>query len=29
MTILSTIVFRGLKRGDGNAVSQETELHAG
>jgi hypothetical protein len=29
MTILSTIVFRGLKRGDGEAVSQRTELHAG
>jgi EmrB/QacA subfamily drug resistance transporter len=29
MTILSTIVFRGLKRGDGDAVSQGTELHAG
>jgi EmrB/QacA subfamily drug resistance transporter len=29
MTILSTIVFRGLKKGDGDAVSQRTELHAG
>jgi len=28
MTILSTIVFRGLKRGDGDAVSQRKELHA-
>jgi EmrB/QacA subfamily drug resistance transporter len=29
MTILSTIVFRELKRGDGEAVSQRKELHAG
>jgi EmrB/QacA subfamily drug resistance transporter len=29
MTILSTIVFRELKRGDGDAVSQGAELHAG
>jgi EmrB/QacA subfamily drug resistance transporter len=29
MTLLSTIVFRELKRGDGDAVSQRTELHAG
>jgi MFS family permease len=29
MTILSTIVFRELKRGDGGAVSQGKELHAG
>jgi len=29
MTLLSTIVFRELKRGDGDAVSQQTELHAG
>jgi MFS family permease len=29
MTILSTIVFRELKKGDGDAVSQATELHAG
>jgi EmrB/QacA subfamily drug resistance transporter len=29
MTILSTIVFRELKRGDGEAVSQQKELHAG
>jgi len=29
MTILSTIVFRELKEGDGGAVSQEKELHAG
>jgi MFS family permease len=29
MTILSTIVFRGLKRGDGEAVSQRKELHVG
>ena len=28
MTILSTIVFRGLKKGDGDAVSQRKELHA-
>jgi EmrB/QacA subfamily drug resistance transporter len=28
MTILSTLVFRGLKRGDGDAVSQGTEIHA-
>jgi|HubBroStandDraft_6_1064221.scaffolds.fasta_scaffold22385_2 EmrB/QacA subfamily drug resistance transporter len=29
MTILSTIIFRELRRGDGDAVSQGTELHAG
>jgi EmrB/QacA subfamily drug resistance transporter len=29
MTLLSTIVFRELKRGDGDAVSQRTELHTG
>ena len=29
MTLLSTLVFRGLKRGDGDAVSQGKELHAG
>ncbi|MFZ2086917.1 MAG: DHA2 family efflux MFS transporter permease subunit [Candidatus Sulfotelmatobacter sp.] len=29
MTILSTIVFRELKKGDGDAVSQGTGLHAG
>ena len=29
MTILSTIVFRELKRGDGDAESQRKELHAG
>ncbi len=29
MTILSTIVFRELRRGDGDAVSQAKELHAG
>jgi EmrB/QacA subfamily drug resistance transporter len=29
MTILSTIVFHELKRGDGDAVSQRRELHAG
>ncbi len=29
MTILSTIVFRELKKGDGDAVSQGKELHAG
>jgi EmrB/QacA subfamily drug resistance transporter len=29
MTILSTIVFRELKSGDGDAVSQRTDLHAG
>jgi EmrB/QacA subfamily drug resistance transporter len=29
MTILSTIAFRELKRGDGEAVSQRKELHAG
>jgi EmrB/QacA subfamily drug resistance transporter len=29
MTILSTIVFRELKKGDGDAVSQRKELHAG
>jgi len=29
MTILSTLVFSGLKKGDGDAVSQRKELHAG
>jgi EmrB/QacA subfamily drug resistance transporter len=29
MTIISTIVFRELKRGDGEAVSQRKEVHAG
>jgi hypothetical protein len=29
MTILSTIVFRELKKGDGDSVSQGKELHAG
>jgi EmrB/QacA subfamily drug resistance transporter len=29
MTLLSTIIFRELKRGDGDAVSQRTDLHAG
>jgi EmrB/QacA subfamily drug resistance transporter len=29
MTVLSTIVFRELKRGDGEAVSQARELHGG
>jgi EmrB/QacA subfamily drug resistance transporter len=29
MTILSTIVFSGLKKGDGDAVSQRKEMHAG
>jgi EmrB/QacA subfamily drug resistance transporter len=29
MTILSTIVFHELKRGDGEAVSQRRDLHAG
>jgi EmrB/QacA subfamily drug resistance transporter len=29
MTIVSTIVFRELKRGDGEAVSQRKELHSG
>jgi EmrB/QacA subfamily drug resistance transporter len=29
MTLLSTMVFRELKRGDGDAVSQRTELHTG
>ena len=29
MTLLSTIVFRELKRGDGDAVSQRTDLRAG
>jgi EmrB/QacA subfamily drug resistance transporter len=29
MTLLSTIVFRELKRGDGDAVSQRIEVHAG
>jgi EmrB/QacA subfamily drug resistance transporter len=29
MTILSTIVFHGLKRGDGDSVSQRKEIHAG
>jgi hypothetical protein len=29
MTLLSTIVFRELKRGDGDAVSQRKVLHIG
>jgi EmrB/QacA subfamily drug resistance transporter len=29
MTLLSTIVFRELKKGDGDAVSQRTKLHTG
>ncbi len=29
MTLLSTIVFRELKKGDGDAVSQRTEVHTG
>jgi EmrB/QacA subfamily drug resistance transporter len=29
MTLLSTVVFSGLKKGDGDAVSQRKELHAG
>ncbi len=29
MTLLSTIVFRELKRGDGDAVSQRKEVHGG
>ncbi len=29
MTILSTIVFSGLNKGDGDAVSQRKEIHAG
>jgi len=29
MTILSTIVFRELKRGDGDAVTRERDLHGG
>ncbi len=29
MTILSTIVFRGLKKGDGDAVSRRNEAHGG
>jgi EmrB/QacA subfamily drug resistance transporter len=29
MTLLSTIIFRELKRADGDAVSQRTDLHAG
>jgi EmrB/QacA subfamily drug resistance transporter len=29
MTLVSTFVFRGLKRGDGDAVSQHKELHGG
>jgi EmrB/QacA subfamily drug resistance transporter len=29
MTILSTLVFSGLKKGDGDAVSQRKELHTG
>ena len=29
MTVLSTIIFRELKRGDGDAVSQGKEIHAG
>ena len=28
MTILSTVVFRELKKGDGDAVSQAKDLHA-
>ena len=28
MTLISTIVFRELKKGDGGAVSQAKELHA-
>jgi hypothetical protein len=27
MTVLSTIVFRGLKKGDGDAVSQRKAVH--
>jgi hypothetical protein len=29
MTLLSTLVFSGLKSGDGDAVSHRTDLHAG
>jgi hypothetical protein len=29
LTIASTLVFSGLKRGDGGQVSQQKELHAG
>src|ERR1019366_425278 len=29
MTLISTFAFGGLKKGDGDAVSQRTELHAG
>jgi EmrB/QacA subfamily drug resistance transporter len=29
MTLVSTFAFGGLKKGDGDAVSQRTELHAG
>ncbi|MGB6875484.1 MAG: DHA2 family efflux MFS transporter permease subunit [Candidatus Acidiferrales bacterium] len=29
MTLVSMVVFLGLKRGDGDAVSQRTDLHAG
>jgi hypothetical protein len=29
MTLLSTIVFRELKKGDGDSVSQRKVLHAG
>ncbi len=29
MTLVSTVVFGGLKKGDGDAVSQRTDLHAG
>jgi hypothetical protein len=28
MTLLSTIVFRELKKGDGDAVSQQKAVHA-
>jgi hypothetical protein len=29
MTLLSTIVFRELKAGDGDMVSQKKEMHGG
>jgi hypothetical protein len=29
MTLLSTVVFRELKRGDGDAVSRRKEVHGG
>jgi len=29
MTLLSTVVFRELRAGDGDSVSQAKELHAG